>query len=146
MANRKISRKLKGKVLMSCVMLAYLYSLKMVALTEIEHRLQVCENNWVRRIASMKWVYKRRMDELREEIGVQMSLTARVVKCRLRWAGHLVRMEEEGKAKRAEKLRDQGRRKRCRPHFRWEDCVTRDISKLGVVGEWREFAEDGGTW
>ena len=32
------------------------------------------------------------MNELREEIGVQMSLTGR---CRVRWAGHLVRMGKE---------------------------------------------------
>ena len=24
--------------------------------------------------------------------------------------------------------------------------MTRDISKLGVVGEWRELAEDRGRW
>ena len=34
MADRKMSRKLKGEVLMSCVTLAYLYSLQRVALTE----------------------------------------------------------------------------------------------------------------
>ena len=34
MADRKISRKLKGKVLMSCVMLAYRYGLETAALTE----------------------------------------------------------------------------------------------------------------
>ena len=40
-----------------------------------QQRLQVCEKNWVRRIAGVKRVDIRRMDELREEIGVQMSLT-----------------------------------------------------------------------
>ena len=34
MADRKISRKLKETVLMTCVTLAYLYGLEMVALTE----------------------------------------------------------------------------------------------------------------
>ena len=34
MADRKISRKLKGNVLMSCVMPAYGYDLEMVAFTE----------------------------------------------------------------------------------------------------------------
>ena len=34
MADGKISRKLKGKVLMSCVMPAHIFGLKMVALTE----------------------------------------------------------------------------------------------------------------
>ena len=34
MADRKLSMKLKGKVLMSCVTPAYLYGLEMVALIE----------------------------------------------------------------------------------------------------------------
>ena len=85
MADGKISRKLKGKVVMSCATLAHLYNLEMVALTERQHqRLQVCENNWVRRIVGVKRVDRGMMDELREEIGVQMSLTWRLVKCRLR--------------------------------------------------------------
>ena len=46
MLDRKISKKLKGKVLRTC-----LYGLETVALTEQQQqKLQVCENNWVRRI------------------------------------------------------------------------------------------------
>ena len=30
--------------------------------------------------------------------------------------------------------------------MRWEDCVRRDIPKVGVVGECRELAEDRGKW
>ena len=52
----------------------------------------------------MKRVDRRRMDDLMEEIGVLMSLTGRLVKCRLRWTGHLVRMGEEIMAKRADRL------------------------------------------
>jgi len=48
----------------------------------------------------VKRVDRRRVDELREEIGVQMSLMGRLVKCRLRWAGHLVQMGEERMTKR----------------------------------------------
>ena len=90
MADRKVSRKLKGKVLI-CATLTYLYGLEMVALTERQQqRLQACENNWVRRIVGVK-----RMDELQEKIGVQISLMGRSVKCWLSWAGHLVWMGEE---------------------------------------------------
>jgi len=111
MVDRKISRKLKGKVVMSCVTLAHLYNLEMVALTERQHqRLQVCENNWVRRIVGVK-----RMDELQEKIGVQISLMGRLVKYWLRWAGHFVWRGEERMTKRADRLTLQGRRKRGRP-------------------------------
>ncbi len=90
-ADRRISRRLKEKVLMSCATSVYLYGLETMALTERQQqRLQVWENNWVRRIVGVKRVDRRRMDELREEIGVQMSLMGRLVKFRLRWAGHLV--------------------------------------------------------
>ena len=50
MADRKISRKLKGKVLRSCVTPACLYGLETVELTMRQQWLQVFENNWVRRI------------------------------------------------------------------------------------------------
>ena len=36
-----------------------------------QHRLQVCENNWVRQTAGVTRVDRRRMDELREEVGIQ---------------------------------------------------------------------------
>ena len=35
------------------------------------------------------------MVELREETGVQRSLTERLVRSRLQWAGHVERMAEE---------------------------------------------------
>ena len=54
----------------------------------------------------MKRVDRRRMDELMKEIGVQMS-----GECRLRWAAPTVRMGEETTAKRADRLREQGRMK-----------------------------------
>ena len=42
-----------------------------MAMTEKQHeKLQVCENNWVRRIVGVKRIDKRRMEELREEVGV----------------------------------------------------------------------------
>ena len=42
-------KKLKGKVMRTCVTPACLYVLETVALTEQQqHKLQVCGNNWVR--------------------------------------------------------------------------------------------------
>ena len=38
-----------------------------------QEKLQVCGNNWVRRIVGVKIIDKRRMEELREEVGVRES-------------------------------------------------------------------------
>ena len=52
MADRRMSKRLKGKVVSTCVPPAYLYGTETLALTEPQQqRLQVCENNWVRKIA-----------------------------------------------------------------------------------------------
>ena len=49
MADRRISKRLKGKVVSTCVTPACLYGTETLAMTELQQqRLQVCENNWVR--------------------------------------------------------------------------------------------------
>ena len=89
MADRRISKRLKSKVMSTCVTPACLYGTKTLALTELQQqRRQVCENNWVQKIVRVTRADRRRMVELREETGVQRSLTERLVRSRLQWAGH----------------------------------------------------------
>ena len=55
MAVRRISKRLKGKVMSTCVPPACLYGTETLALTELQQqRLQVCEHNWIRKIARVK--------------------------------------------------------------------------------------------
>ena len=76
MVDRKISRKLK--VLDSCVMPASTYVWKTLALSELhQHILQVCENNWIRRIAGVKRVERMRMKDLREEVGTKACIVGK---------------------------------------------------------------------
>ena len=144
---KKKNVKLKGKVLRVYVTPACLYCLETVALTEQQQqKLQVCENNWVRRVTRTKRVDKRRMNILRKEVGMQCNLTGRLVRCRMRWAGHLVRMDAGKLAKRAEVEKHQGRRKRGRSQLRWEDCVRRDMRRSGEDEIWSEGATDRKLW
>ena len=67
--DRKISGKLKGRVLDSCVVLASTYGLETLALSELhQHKPQVCENNWIRRTVGVRRVERWRMKDLREEV------------------------------------------------------------------------------
>ena len=85
---------------------------------------------------------RRRMVQLREERRVQRSLTERLVRSRLQWAGHVERMADDILPKRAAELREQGRRRRGRTRLIWEDCVKRDVRNLtpdkGKKGRERE--------
>ena len=84
---------LKGNVLRACVTPASLYGLEKVALTEQQHRLQVCENNWVRRITRTNRVGRSKM---------RCSLIGRLLRSWMRWAGQFERMDADKPAKRAE--------------------------------------------
>ena len=54
-ADRRIQKRLKGKVMSIFVTSACLHGRETLALTEIQQqRRQVCENNWVRKIARVK--------------------------------------------------------------------------------------------
>ena len=78
MADRRISKTLMSKVMSTCVTPACLYGTETLALVELQQdRLQVCENNWVRKIARVTRADRQRMVELREETEVQWSLTER---------------------------------------------------------------------
>ena len=87
-----------------------------------------------------------RMVELREETVVQRSLTERLVRSRLQWAGQVERMANDRLPKRAAELREQGRRRRGRPRLRWEDCVKRDEKKTGEDGDWKNKTGDRRGW
>ena len=72
------------------------------------------------------------MKDLREEVGTKACTVGKIVKSRMKWAGHMVRMKDERSPKRSETKKhklEEGCRKRGRPQLRWEDCVKRDLRK-----------------
>ncbi len=74
------------------------------------------ENNWVRRIAGVKRVDRRRMDELREEVGIQKCLMGRLVKSRMKWAGHVERIKDDRLPRMAYMFTRRGEREREEDH------------------------------
>ena len=94
-------------------------------------------DNWVRIIARVKRLHKQRMEELREEVDVKENLRRNLARSRLKWAGHVERMEGERLTKRVDALRVEGRRR-----LRWEDCVKGHL--VGLAGEWRTRAKGNG--
>ena len=59
-----------------------------------QEKFQVCENNLVRRSWELRGD-KRRMDELRVEVGVNGKLKKKLGNSRLMCAGHVKRMGDE---------------------------------------------------
>ena len=103
-----------------------------------QQRLQVCEHNWIRKLARVTKAERRIMVELSEETGVQRSLTERLVMSRIQWTGHVEMMAADRLPKRAAELSEEGRRRRASPRLRWEDPIKRDVKKAGEEEDWKK--------
>ena len=101
MLDRNILKKLKRKVLRACVTQACLnLYLETVALTEQQQQLKGWL--WFCRITRTKRVDERRMNDLRKYVMQQNSSTGRLVRSKVKWAGHMVRMDTDILVKRVE--------------------------------------------
>ena len=74
------------------------------------------------------------------------SLTERLARSRLQWAGHVGRMADDRLPKKAAELREEGRMIRVRRRLIWEDYVERDARKAGEEEDWKKKTRDRGGW
>ena len=66
---------------------------------------------------------------------------------RLRWAGHVARMEESRTPFKMLTGKPTGKRPLGRPRRRWEDNIRMNFEEIGInAGNWVESAQDKGYW
>ncbi len=82
--------------------------------------------------------------ELHRDFG-EPDIMALVKTQRLRWAGHLARMEHQRAPAVLFRNNPEGRRSVGRPKARWIDGVQADLRTLGVRN-WQNRAQDRGDW
>ena len=83
-------------------------------------------------------------------------ISIRIKKTRMKWAGHVIRMEQDRNPKKMYEYKQIGRRSRGRPKRRWTDGIEEDLKAAGVsihgqtTGRNRktleELAKDRETW
>ena len=62
---------------------------------------------------------------------------------RLRWAGHVARMEEGRSASKILTGKSTGKRPLGRPRRRWEDNIRIDLEEISInAGNWVDSAQD----
>ncbi|XP_071035396.1 uncharacterized protein [Parasteatoda tepidariorum] len=64
---------------------------------------------------------------------------------RIKWAGHIIRMEIAGQPKKVFSARPIGTRKRGRPNLRFLDCLEKDLQVLKIIN-WRTLAKGRMSW
>ena len=66
---------------------------------------------------------------------------------RIRWAGHVARMEEGRGVHKVLVGKAEGKRPLGRPRRRWVDSIKMDVQEVGRdCGDWMELAQDRERW
>lgn len=117
---------------------------------EDERRLLVVEMSWLRRIKGISRRDKIRNTTTRRELRAEETVIEKIQKRRLKWYGHVERMDNKRLPLAALHGHVEGERSRGRQRKRWIDNIKEDLlcknTNLAMVGEtirdrtlWRNF-------
>jgi hypothetical protein len=133
---RGVSLKIKGKMYKSCVQSVLIYGSETWPMkVEDSRRLERTERAMVRRMCGVKLAEKVSSVELSKRVGVEGVLDV-LRRGRLRWFGHLERMEVDNWVSACRKKKVGGKGGRGRGRKSWMQCVTEDMGQLGLRAEW----------
>ena len=147
--NKALSRRTKVTLYKTLILPVLLYGAETWVLTTADEALLgVFERKILRRIYGPICVnneYRRRMNQELYELYSDMDIVRRIRIQRLRWLGHVGRMNQDAPARKAFDNEYEGTRRQGRPRLRWKDQVQEDLKVLGV-SNWRRHAQDRSAW
>jgi hypothetical protein len=115
-----------------------------------DYHKRVFENRLLRRIFGPEREEDGSWRKLHDELHSLYSSPniVRVIKSRrLRWAGHVARMDEGRGVYRVLVRRPEGKRPLGRPRRRWEDNIKMDLREIGIDRtNWIRLAQDRVQW
>ena len=142
-SDKKMPRKLKIKLYMTVVRPVLLYGAECWTVRKKEeHILEKTEMRMLRKIKGVTLRDKVKSVDIRKELGVN-SIQEKVSEMRLRWYGHMQRMEENNEVRAVVDVIAPGKRPWARPRGRWVDCIRRDMQALRIT---LEDAQDRTFW
>lgn len=146
---RRLSRNAKLLVYKSILRPTVTYGSEAWTLTsECVRMLRVWERKVLRRIygpVRMGERWRIRSNQELQDLYGEKDIVAHIKIGRLRWLGHVERMEPMRLPRKFLYDRPGGGRRRGRPRLRWLDDVEKDLRDLGI-GHWKGFAADRGEW
>jgi len=146
--SRSISLATKVKVYEALVIPVFMYGSECWKLRKSEERkIGAIEMGWLRRILGVSRIQRLRNDFIRSKLKQEETLCERIEKRRLRWFGHVERMEDSRLPQRALHCYIEGQRSRGRPRKTWMDSVKQDLEKRSSnIRSATELAQDRIGW
>jgi len=147
--SRIISRKTKILIYKTLIRPLLTHGAETCALSkQDEYRLSIFEGKILRRIYGPvidKGEWRIRINRELYQLYDGKDIVKFCKLSRLRWAGHIMRQDDDDLARRDLLSEPGGKRPRGRPKLRWEDRVKEDVAKLGCRN-WTVAARNRKEW
>jgi len=135
LAVRGASLKVKGRIYASYVRSVMIYGSETWPVkVEDVRRLVRTERAMMRRMCRVRLAQRNKSDVLQERLGVE-GVEDVVRRGRLRWFGHVERMDSENWVSKCRTFEVDGKRGRGRPKMSWMECVQNDMKELNLDSE-----------
>ena len=134
---------MKGKIYKTCVRTVMVYGSETWAVkVEDMRRLERAERMMVRWMCGVTVKARKHSEELLERLGIE-SIVEVVSRSRLRWFGHVERLNADNWVSACREIQVEGLRGRGRGRKTWNECVMEDMRRLRLK---REVAQDRAAW
>ena len=142
---KDIGRAIKLRLFNALILPIATYACETWSLTKEDSRaLTVFENNCLRSILGIKRTDRISIKQIHQMAGTKSNIEIMIRKRRLTWFGHVCRLPDSSKMKKAMKGDFQTKRGRERPPKRWSDLVKEDTSLPFATAE--KYAKDRLKW
>jgi hypothetical protein len=116
-----------------------------------EHGLRVFEDRELRRIFGPKreedGPWRKFHNDKLHNLYSSPNIVSEIKLRRMRWAGHVARMEEGRGVYSVSVGRPEGKRPLGRPRRRWENNIKMDLREIGIdEANWIQLAQDRVQW
>ena len=143
-----ISLAVKIRLYESLVVSTLLYSAEVwpLSVTQMK-KLEATHHKFQRRLLGITWRDKVRNEDIRTKTGSR-KLEDIIKERRLRWLGHVLRMDDSRTARQARQWELKGyKRKPGRPRKNWVDVIKRDLKDMDLTWDEAEtLADDKADW
>lgn len=150
LASKLLSRRTKIGIYKTVIRPILMYGCEAWTLTQKEeNKLLVTERKVLRKmlgpVRREDGSWRVRKNRELEELFGEANILGEIKAHRLRWLGHVERMEEDRAVKRAYLGKPTGRRPVGRPKYRWLDAVEKDLRDMQQP-DWRSAAQRRDDW
>ena len=143
LTSRVFSHKVKGKLYSACVRSVMLYASETWPLKEEDiQRISRTDMQMVRWMCNISLRDRKSSEELRSRLGIP-DIVSVLRQSRLRWFGHVERMDNANPVYGCRFMAVEGVRSRGRPRKTWSELVRHDLAALNLKSD---LAQDREAW